>query len=166
MKYTPTTKPCVLGKETHMCVLESETQTRQLSRTHLQHKCVYFRMVSLDKKIQITNILRYTLVESKLKLFDTCSRRVQQNDMKFWKERDWEALQEKKAWGKTEMVLYIFYACTRMDDKKFWKERDWEVLQKKRRMKMDEAVRLLNMRTEDEVELDQLVNQVCCSELQ
>jgi len=53
-----------------------------------------------------------------------------------------------------------------MDDKKFWKERDWEVLQKKRRMKMDEAVRLLNMRTEDEVELDQLVNQVCCSELQ
>jgi hypothetical protein len=27
-------------------------------------------------------------------------------------------------------------------------------------MKMDEAVRLLNNRTEDEVELDQLVNQV------
>jgi len=93
--------------------------------------------------------------------------RVQQNDMKFWKERDWEALQEKKREEKlTWFEICILCVYRRMDDKKFWKERDWEVLQKKRRMKMDEAVRLLNMRTEDEVELDQLVNQVCCSVLQ
>jgi Ran GTPase-activating protein (RanGAP) involved in mRNA processing and transport len=44
-------------------------------------------------------------------------------------------------------------------DKAYWKERDWEALQAKRKAKMDQAVRLLNNRTEDEVELDMLVNQ-------
>jgi|LauGreDrversion2_3_1035106.scaffolds.fasta_scaffold108524_1 hypothetical protein len=50
--------------------------------------------------------------------------------------------------------------CVRaLQDKKYWKERDWEALQHKRKLKMDEAVRLLNNRTEDEIELDALVNQ-------
>jgi len=107
------TNICVLfDHQVHTCVSFSilrytlcQTQTRQMRRTHLQHKCVYFRMsLSRQKnpkhfgfsKYFEKNILRYTLVDRKLKLLDSYSMRVQQNDMKFWKERDWEALQEKK----------------------------------------------------------------------
>jgi hypothetical protein len=54
----------------------------------------------------------------------------------------------------------LMCVCVRaLQDKKYWKERDWEALQHKRKLKMDEAVRLLNNRTEDEIELDALVNQ-------
>ena len=50
------------------------------------------------------------------------------------------------------------------EDRKYWKERDWEALQKKRKMKMDEAVRLLNNRTE--VHTHATTRRHSCSHLQ
>lgn len=42
-------------------------------------------------------------------------------------------------------------------DKDYWKERDWEAVQRKRQAALEQAVKLLNSRSEDEVELDQVV---------
>mmetsp|Transcript_9898 Transcript_9898/g.23877 ORF Transcript_9898/g.23877 Transcript_9898/m.23877 type:complete len:674 (+) Transcript_9898:46-2067(+) len=51
------------------------------------------------------------------------------------------------------------------EDKKYWKEREWEALQKKRKEALDEAVRRLNSRTEDEVELEVVVGATLASRI-
>jgi len=46
-----------------------------------------------------------------------------------------------------------------IQDVGYWKERDWEELQRARKEALDEAVRLLNARTEDEIETDTVVDE-------
>eukprot|EP00286_Rhodomonas_abbreviata_P029118 CAMPEP_0181293068 /NCGR_PEP_ID=MMETSP1101-20121128/2861_1 /TAXON_ID=46948 /ORGANISM="Rhodomonas abbreviata, Strain Caron Lab Isolate" /LENGTH=674 /DNA_ID=CAMNT_0023397617 /DNA_START=97 /DNA_END=2121 /DNA_ORIENTATION=+ len=50
-----------------------------------------------------------------------------------------------------------FANSKRRQDLDYWKERDWEAIQKKRQAALDQAVRLLNTRTDDQVELDGIV---------
>lgn len=71
----------------------------------------------------------------------------------------------KRSYKYNKMQAEKLVKQKRLNDKRYWKERKWEALQQKRKDALDEAVRRLNARTDDEVELDVIVGATIASKI-